>query len=341
MRILVTGHTGFKGTWLSLMLLELGHQVSGLALDPEPDSIFSLTNLSSLLEHDIRQNICDRQKVNDAMHLIQPEFLIHMAAQPLVKLGYQEPLQTFDSNVLGTLNILNSASQVENLLGALFVTTDKVYHNFEDGKPLTEKDPLGFSDPYSTTKAMSDLLIQSWIYSNLISLPVATARAGNVIGGGDVSADRLIPDLVRSFKSGKPAIIRNPKSVRPWQHVLDCLNGYLLLMEAVVQKKTQGVFNFAPSTNLTDTVEEVANLAAAEWQNAIWQIDETKHQKEANLLRLDATKARELLNWNDLLPLSASIMWTMEWEKQVHAGKSALDTTRNQIRKFLDLREAR
>ncbi|MFZ4497882.1 MAG: CDP-glucose 4,6-dehydratase, partial [Candidatus Nanopelagicales bacterium] len=230
MHYLVTGHTGFKGAWMTMWLTSQGHQVSGLALDPEPGALFETAKLHPLLAHDIRADIRDSANVMDALRVTAPDVVIHLAAQPLVRESYLNPRWTFETNVMGTMNVLEAVQQTPSVKTQLIITTDKVYRNVNQVAGYVEPDPLGGDDPYSASKAMADLLTHSWVTS-FGGPPTAVARAGNVIGGGDVCKDRLIPDVIAALASGKAPVLRYPNAVRPWQHVLDCINGYLMLVD--------------------------------------------------------------------------------------------------------------
>jgi CDP-glucose 4,6-dehydratase len=334
MRYLITGHTGFKGAWLTLMLVERGHEVCGLSLDPEPGSLFETAQLSELLNVDIRADIRDAAVVRDALRACSPEVVIHMAAQPLVRESYVDPRGTMETNVMGTFNVLEAVQAVDSIRAQLIITTDKVYRNINQESGYRESDALGGHDPYSASKAMADLLTQSWIAS-FNSCPTAIARAGNVIGGGDVSKDRLLPDLLRSFAAGQPASLRAPESVRPWQHVLDCLGGYLLLVEGMLERGLRGPWNFGPEESSMVRVGQVAEIAASLWgDGASWACTPGEHPHEANLLTLNASRARRELGWTDKLTLRQSIAWTIAWERAKLRGENARTLTLEQIRDF-------
>ena len=338
MKILITGHTGFKGAWISLMLERAGHEVNGLALDPVSGGVFNLGSVGAHHLHDLRGDINDVETVARACASISPEFIFHLAAQPLVRHSYEEPRKTFETNAIGTLSVLEAMSVTPSVKGGLVITTDKVYKNVGQSHGYVESDALGGHDPYSASKAMADILTSSWI-SSFGGPRTAIARAGNVIGGGDVSADRLFPDLMRSFSSGKPAQLRNPLAVRPWQHVLDCLNGYVMLADSIMATLDQGAdagaWNFGPDPEAFRTVGEAADLAASVWgRGASWELDKGSHPHEAHMLTLDATKAKTELGWRDRLSFDDAVRWTVDWHKRVEAGESALDVTLSQIEAF-------
>jgi len=334
--VLVTGHTGFKGAWATLLLQQRGYRVSGLALDPLVGSLFEQADLSDSLDRDLRVDIRDGSAVLEAVRVIEPDLVLHMAAQPLVRTSYEQPRWTMETNVMGTLSVLEAISATASVRAAVMVTTDKVYRNTGQSEGYVEHDALGGHDPYSASKAMADILVSSW-EASFPGCPIAIARAGNVIGGGDVSTDRLMPDLLRAFESGQPAAIRNPDAVRPWQHVLDCLNGYLVLVDALVRDKGTGAWNFGPESSSFRTVRDVADRAAERWgEGASWVSESGNHPHEETVLTLDASRARRELAWQDALDFYESIEWTVDWTKRVQSGESALQVTKDQIAAFDD-----
>jgi CDP-glucose 4,6-dehydratase len=336
MHYLVTGHTGFKGAWLTLLLTARGHRVSGLALDPEPGSLFERGEVAADLVHDVRQDIRDAEATASAIALIQPDVVIHMAAQPLVRESYRQPRLTFETNVMGTLNVVEAVSHTASVKAHVVVTTDKVYRNVNRAEGYREDEPLGGDDPYSASKAMADILAQSWITS-FLSPPTAIARAGNVIGGGDVCQDRLFVDLLNSFVAGKPASIRYPDAVRPWQYVLDCVSGYVALAEELCVGRGLGAWNFGPGPDSFVPVRAIADQAAELWgEGATWVDASGKdHPHEAKLLALDATKAQKVLNWHNRLSCDESVAWTVDWQKHVsREGQHPRSVTMQQIADF-------
>ena len=336
MHVLVTGHTGFKGAWAVLLLRSRGYRVSGIALDPAPGSLFDGAGLPGSLENDLRVDIRDSSAVLEATRSIAPDLVLHMAAQSLVRTSYVQPRWTMETNVLGTLSVLEAIAATPSVRAAVMVTTDKVYRNIGQTTGYVEGDALGGRDPYSASKAMADILISSWT-SSFPGCPTAIARAGNVIGGGDVSVDRLLPDLIRGFESQTPAAIRNPDAIRPWQHVLDCLNGYLLLLDALQHGDGVGAWNFGPDPGSFRTVREVADRAARDWgNNAAWVVDDQAHPHEEPLLTLDSSRARTELSWRDILTFDETVQWTVDWSRRVHAGEAPADVTGDQIRMFID-----
>ena len=334
MRYLITGHTGFKGTWLTMLLHERGHIVSGISLNPEEDALFTGVNAAEYLENDIRCDIRESKKLESHFKDVNPDVVIHLAAQALVRESYKNPINTFETNVFGTLNVLKASQQVSDLKAQLIITTDKVYKNLSKKTGYLETDALGGQDPYSASKAMADIAAQSWMAS-FDNPPSAIARAGNVIGGGDVCADRLIPDLVHSYSSGLTPRLRSPNSVRPWQHVLDCLNGYLMLVDSVIHKNTDGAWNFGPDEMQSKTVADVANIAGAMWgAEKNWDNDLGNHPHEASVLMLNSSKARAHLGWSDKLSFEESVKWTINWYKNVNEGSNPLEETLKNIKEF-------
>ena len=334
MLISLTGHTGFKGSWLSVLLRERRQRVCGMALDPEAGSLFELLQLKSFLDSDVRLDIRDEGAVEAAVRSQSPELFFHLAAQPLVRESYRNPQETISTNVTGTMHVLDAVRKAPTVRGHVVVTTDKVYRNVGKRAGYVESDPLGGVDPYSSSKAMADILAQSWAGS-FEGPPIAIARAGNVVGGGDISTDRLLPDLMRSFAAGETAIIRYPDAVRPWQHVLDCLNGYLLLSDAVLAGEGAGPWNFGPPPESVVSVAEIADVAARLWgTDARWEVEKGEHPHEASFLTLDSTKARTHLGWRDRLNVEESISWVVEWHQRVLADEDAMSVTLDQVRRF-------
>jgi len=335
MHYLITGHTGFKGAWLTLMLRSAGHQVSGLALDPEPGSLFEEAHLADFLEFDIRADIRDFESLKAGFSSIQPDAVFHLAAQPLVRESYLSPRETMETNVMGTMNVIDASRSVGSVAGLVVITTDKVYRNVNQVAGYLEGDALGGHDPYSASKAMADILTQSWI-SSFPGLPISIARAGNVIGGGDVCKDRLLPDLMSGFAAGSVVPLRYPDAVRPWQHVLDCLQGYMTLMDRTLSNSLPfGDWNFGPGPASFKTVAEMADAAASMWGGgAQWNNVGGDHPHEAGLLALDATRARTELNWHDRLDFDSAVSWTVDWYKSVSLGEQPLELTQQQITDF-------
>lgn len=341
MRYFITGHTGFKGSWLTLWLTTQGHEVYGLSLDPDPRSLFELAEVSEACEVDQRGDIRDAETVKAAVNRAEPEVVIHMAAQPLVLDSYRRPRWTFETNVMGTLNVLEAVGLQENVKGLLVVTTDKVYRNLNQRKGYLESDPLGGRDPYSASKAMADILTHSWARS-FAGTRTAVARAGNVIGGGDVSPNRLLPDIVASLRSGTELVLRNPEAVRPWQHVLDCLNGYRTLIGSLVNANEDfdfdGGWNFGPDTDSFISVGEITTAAIEGWGGGgAWVAATGVKPHEAQMLALDSSRAKTTLGWSNLLGVEAALAWTLDWYRSINDGINVREVTLKQIKRFESL----
>lgn len=334
MHYLITGHTGFKGAWLSLWLTELGHEVSGISLDPLAGSLYETAGLRDLMSTDARVDVRDVAATATTFAAISPDVVFHLAAQPLVRRSYSDPRETFETNTMGTLSVLEAISNTPSVRAHVVVTTDKVYRNVDRVTGYVEGDPLGGDDPYSASKAMADILTQSWVKS-FPGPPTAIARAGNVIGGGDVSPDRLLPDLLGAFAEKRTASLRYPEAVRPWQHVLDCLNGYVMLSDALLDGRGAGEWNFGPGKESFVSVGALADIAGRAWGGgAGWTRLDGEHLHEANFLALDASKAERLLGWSNRLPFPASVDWTVDWTRAVEAGISTREASLAQLRLF-------
>lgn len=334
MHYLITGHTGFKGSWLSLMLEMQGHKVSGISLDPTEKSLFNQANLHEIFQNDLRIDIRDGAAVKETIKKINPEVLIHLAAQPLVRESYRIPVETFDINVIGTLNVLEASRELKNLKAALIVTTDKVYKNSNRLRGYVETDELGGDDPYSASKAAADIATQSWIKS-FAKAPVAIARAGNVIGGGDWAQDRIIPDLANAYSSGELPTLRYPDAIRPWQHVLDCLNGYLTLLDKQVVDGLVGEWNFGPNLDVKYSVSDVVSSFAKTWgvEGETWKLHSENQLHESGYLLLNSEKSKYNLGWSEKLDFVESIQWTVDWYKK-YENVGALEISRKQIDSF-------
>ncbi len=329
-KVLITGHTGFKGSWLALWLLEIGAEVAGYSLPPESLSHFQLINLKT---KNYFQNINDQENLDKALREFQPDIVFHLAAQPLVRLSYDDPITTYDTNVTGSLKVYLSALK-HNVSALVSITTDKVYENKEWLWGYRENDTLGGHDPYSASKACMELMTTSFKKSFLKDhqMLLATTRAGNVIGGGDWAKDRLIPDLARNAYENKTTMIRSPHSVRPWQHVLEPLYGYLLLGTKLLKQETlfADSFNFGPPLTQNYTVQEVCEKASKVWDKVHYQIEnvdikEKKH--EAGLLKLDIEKANQVLNWSPILSGDESIKMSLEWYKEYYQNGTVQSLT--------------
>jgi CDP-glucose 4,6-dehydratase len=316
------------------MLKTLGHQVSGISLAPEGNSIFELSHLSEIFEQNLYQDI--RTLNPRDLPKMNVDVVIHLAAQPLVKTSYKSPIDTFQTNVIGTLNVLEASKELAPK-AILIITTDKVYKNTDKTAGYVESDPLGGSDPYSASKAAADIATQSWRSSYGLT-PIAIARAGNVIGGGDFAENRLMPDLVNSFIENKAPIIRYPEAIRPWQHVLDCLNGYLSLVEKQIKEGVNGEWNFSPPANPSHSVADVATEAAKLWgSDKNWQQDAGEHKAETKTLVLDSTKARRELDWSEKLGFQESLAWTVDFYKRVSKGEQQRLVIQDQVNQFLSM----
>ena len=328
-RVLLTGHTGFKGAWLALWLQRLGAEVIGIALPPatQPNLFALLGNMQSLDSHfcDIR----DAQSLANLVRVARPEVVFHLAAQALVRASYQQPLDTFATNVMGTANLLDSVRGLDSVRVVVAVTTDKVYHNREWCYPYREDDALGGHDPYSASKAAAELVIASYRASFLQTsgVAVASARAGNVIGGGDWSADRLIPDAVRAWQAQRPLVIRNPNATRPWQHVLEPLAGYLRLAEKLwAQPTLAGAYNFGPPSHEVASVRDVIKLASSPHEYCTVSYENNSFQPhEANILALEVAKARMVLGVQSRWGLQEAVGRTMAWYRAQFAGADVCD----------------
>lgn len=337
MHFLITGHTGFKGAWLSMLLHERGHNVSGISLEPEAGSLFNQASIAKILENDIRCDIRESGKISSYFKSLNPDIVIHLAAQALVRESYRDPIVTFETNVMGTLNVIKASQKIKNIKAQLIITTDKVYRNLNKLSGYVETEQLGGFDPYSASKAMADIATQSWIAS-FDNPPTAIARAGNVIGGGDICVDRLIPDLVRSYSSRLTPKLRSPNSIRPWHHVLDCLNGYLLLVSQLMDHNAEGAWNFGPDEEQVKSVSDVANLAGSLWGvERFWQDDLGSHPHEASLLILNSNKAKSHLGWRSKLNFEDSVGWTINWYKSVLNGADPYEESRKNIVDFENL----
>jgi CDP-glucose 4,6-dehydratase len=337
MHYLITGHTGFKGAWLTMWLTFLGHKVSGISLDPIENALFTTANLSELVDNDLRIDIRNADETISAIKSIEPDVVFHLAAQPLVRESYLNPRGTFETNAMGTLNVLEGVSNTKSVKAHVVITTDKVYRNANQVAGYVESDPLGGDDPYSASKAMADILTHSWVTS-FPSPPTTIVRAGNVIGGGDVSKDRLMPDLIKAYSSGSKPILRYPHSVRPWQHVFDCLNGYLMVADHLLAGNPLPCINIGPGSESFKKVSEVADLVAQQYAaDPGWKEDIAVNPHEAGLLALDANLAKKNLVWHDKLKFSESVTLTTDWHKSVQNGNFSRNVSIEQLKKFIEI----
>lgn len=338
--VFVTGHTGFKGSWLSIWLNLLGARVTGYALQPDTDpSLFNLGKVATTLAGHHEADVRDAAAVSDAMRQAQPELVLHLAAQPLVRRAYREPADTWSTNVMGTVNVLDAARACRSVKAVLVVTTDKCYENREWLWGYRETDRLGGRDPYSASKAAAELVVHSYRKSffEQSGILLATARAGNVIGGGDFSEDRLVPDVARAVASNTALSIRNPEATRPWQHVLESLNGYLRLSERLLEGDAAfgDAFNFGPAADDNLQVGALLTRLGAHWPAFQWKVERVPGAPhEAGYLYLDATKARQSLNWQPRWPLDTALARTAAWYQAWMAGDDLASLCRAQIAEF-------
>ncbi len=335
-RVLVTGHTGFKGAWLCRMLAALGAEVTGIALDPAPGpSGFGAMRAGDVLAADHRADIRDGALLKKLLRAARPEIVLHLAAQAFVGRSYSEPAETFATNLTGTIHVLEGLRRLEGVVAALVVTSDKVYRNDGGGRAFVEADPLGGEDPYSASKAAAEIAVASWRASFAAELPpLATARAGNVIGGGDFSEMRIIPDLVRAQLAGTPLTVRRPDATRPFQHVLDVLRGYLLLSERLATGKAPPALNFGPR----DSEIRVRDLLF-HWGNVAWEPVQGPVMDEARRLALDSTLAGRVLGWHPIFDTPQAISATASWYAAWHAGADMAAATDAEIAAALSDRD--
>jgi CDP-glucose 4,6-dehydratase len=343
-KVFLTGHTGFKGSWLSLWLDALGAKVTGYALDPPTQpNLFEQAAVGNVV-HSIRADIRDFSRLKSAIAECRPGVIIHMAAQSVVRRGYEDPIETYSSNVMGTVHLLEALRQIGEPCVLVNVTSDKCYENKEWIWGYRENDPLGGHDPYSNSKGCAELVTSafrdSYFHSEdsgSVIVAVGSARAGNVIGGGDWTSDQLIPDLIRAFLAGKKCQIRNPSATRPWQFVMEPLRGYLQLAERLVNDPARfaSAWNFGPEEADAKPVSWIAKEMARLWGNgAGWSEDAGTHPRESQYLRLDASKARGLLGWHPVLPLSRALVWIVEWYRAFESGADLGHLTRMQIDRY-------
>ena len=337
-RVLVTGHTGFKGGWLSLWLAARGARVHGFSLDPPTTPSFhAACDVAGHVADDRRGDVRDPAALKACLTAARPEVVFHLAAQPLVRRSYREPLDTFDVNVMGTARLLEAVRACDSVRAVVVVTTDKVYDNREWDWAYREAEPLGGADPYSASKACTELVCESYRRSFLAAagIRLATARAGNVIGGGDWAADRLVPDFLRAVAAGEPLAIRAPRSVRPWQHVLEPLAGYLLLAERLLESdRFAEAWNFGPSEDDARPVGWVVDQLCGLVPDARWRQDGADHPHEAGMLRLDSTKARQRLGWRPRWDLAEALARTVEWHRAWQGSADMAGVSLAQIEAF-------
>ena len=318
-RVFLTGHTGFKGGWLSLWLNSLGAIVKGYALEASTSpSLFDEAKIGTVIDSQIG-DIKDQEMLHKIMVDFNPDILIHMAAQPLVRYSYDAPIETYEVNVIGTAKVLEVARNCINLKAVVNITTDKCYENDGSFNGHKEDDPMGGYDPYSSSKGCAELVVSAYRRSFLQDqgIGIASVRAGNVIGGGDWANDRLIPDILRSFEKNEPVIIRNPKATRPWQHVLEPLSGYLVLAQKMYrdQNKYAEGWNFGPNEQDVKSVDWILNKMIAKWPNSSWELDSSSNPHEANFLQLDISKAESKLGWKPIWELSHTLEKIIDWHQ--------------------------
>lgn len=339
-RVFVTGHTGFKGSWLTLWLQSLGAEVHGFALPPPTDpSLFAAARVETGMASSTIADVRDLDAVETAMRACRPSVVFHLAAQPLVRRSYRDPVETYATNVLGTVDVLEAARRLGDVAAIVNVTTDKCYDNREWLWGYREIDPLGGHDPYSSSKACSELVTAAYRDSFLRAGPtaLASARAGNVIGGGDWAADRLIPDLLAAFAAGRSVAIRNPGSLRPWQHVLEPLSGYLLLAEKLLEEGSAWAeaWNFGPRDDDARPVEWIVRRMVELWgEGASWHLDGDARPHEAGLLKLDVSKAATRLGWHPRWSLDEALEAVVVWHRAFRAGDDVRAVCLDQIRRF-------
>jgi CDP-glucose 4,6-dehydratase len=339
-RVFVTGHNGFKGTWLTFLLKELGAEVMGYALQPEPGpNHFILLGMQDKI-NDVSGDVRDAANLNAAMQAFQPEIVFHLAAQALVKKSYTDPVLTFDTNVMGSVNLLNAVRQCRTVRSLVYITSDKCYENNEWVWGYRENDKLGGYDPYSASKASAEIVFSAYARSFLDDFPMlgaATARAGNVIGGGDWASNRIVPDCIRAIENELPIELRNPNATRPWQHVLEPISGYIILAAKLYEQPESygGSWNFGPSTYEVRTVQDVATSIIQTLGSGSIKVDESNHQQhEAGLLQLNCDKAHQEIGWYPRWGVEKTLLATADWYKFFIAGGNVEDITRTQLQDF-------
>lgn len=340
-RVFLTGHTGFKGSWLSLWLNHLGAEVKGYALAPATTpSLFDVANVGDMIESEIG-DIRNLDQLRNSMVSFGPDILIHMAAQPLVRLSYKEPVETYETNVMGTVKVLEAARSCIKLKAIVSVTTDKCYENKEWLWGYRENEAMGGHDPYSSSKGCAELVTSAYRRSFMheAGVGLASVRAGNVIGGGDWSGDRLIPDILRAFKKGDSVVIRNPESTRPWQHVLEPLSGYLMLAQKLYEQPNgyAEAWNFGPYDDDAKPVDWILEKMVKQWgQGASWKLDEGNHPHEAGCLKLDISKAKSRLDWKPIWKLEETleriVLWQQAWLSKEDMQRVCLNETQDYMR---------
>jgi CDP-glucose 4,6-dehydratase len=339
-KVFITGHTGFKGSWLCHVLLYAGAEVTGFALSPTSPALFTQIGLAKKI-HSIIADVRDKDTLIKAVQDTKPDIVFHLAAQPLVRLSYREPVETYETNVMGTVHILEAVRLTPSVQSFVNITTDKVYENKEWCWGYRENDNLCGYDPYANSKSCSDLITASYrnaFFSGKDAPAISTARSGNVIGGGDYAEDRIIPDCVRATQAGKQIVVRNPHSIRPYQHVLDCLSGYLLLAEKqYAGKSLEGAYNFGPDENSCVSTGQLADLFCSAWGwGASWIAQEDRGPHEANFLKLDCSKAKTVLGWKPSWSIKTAVEKTVEFAKN-SADKNCGTYVESQIKEYFNV----
>jgi CDP-glucose 4,6-dehydratase len=335
-RVFLTGHTGFKGSWLALWLARMGAQVTGFALPAEDPSLFRMAGVEAVVTH-VEGDIRDLAAVEAAMAQCDPEVVFHLAAQPLVRESYRTPVETFATNVQGTVHVLDACRRAPSLKAIVCVTSDKCYENNEWVWPYREADPMGGHDPYSASKGAAELVIAAYRRSFFDAEQggplLASVRAGNVIGGGDWAKDRLIPDIVRALAAGEAPLIRAPGAIRPWQHVLEALGGYLLIAGRLLERREWAAtaWNFGPADSDVQPVGWIADRLTAQWGAPGWERGKEAGPHEANILKLDCAKARSVLGWKPALTLGDALSMIVAWHRPIAQGADARKITYSQL----------
>jgi len=345
--VFLTGHTGFKGSWLTLWLTSMGAKVTGYALEPNTTpNLFEVMSIKSLIHQSNIGDIRNLDNLQKMMQNAQPDILIHMAAQPLVRYSYRHPVETYATNIMGTVHVLEAARKISSLKATVVVTTDKCYENQERDKGYSEAEPMGGYDPYSSSKGCAELVTAAYRQSffsdgnySIHNHAVASARAGNVIGGGDWSEDRLIPDAIKAFEAGQALKIRNPLATRPWQHVLEPLSGYLVLAENLYHHGMAyaSPWNFGPLDEDARSVQDVIDLLISDWNGLVsWEKESGELLHEAYLLKLDCSKARQKLGWVPRWSLETAIKKIIEWQCSYQQNKNMQDVGLTQINQYMN-----